>query len=89
MGTDLSYKIPKSVKKNGINLISTEDDVNHFSPNYFGRGKKWHIPEVHRMQRSFDAAWKNLKNIDIELLNATDGGNLKNIPRIQFKESLS
>ena len=86
LGTDLSYTIPKSVKKSGINLLSTEDDVNHFSPDYFGKGKKWHIPEVHRMQRSFDAAHESLKNINIELLNATDGGNLKNIPRIDFEE---
>lgn len=88
LGTDLSYQIPKSVKQSGINLESTEDDVNHFSPHYFGAGKKWHIPEVHRMQRSFDIAHKNLKKINIELLNGTEGGNLKNIPRISFEDSL-
>lgn len=89
LGTDLSYHIPKSVKRSGINLESTEDDVNHFSPNYFGVGKKWHIPEVHRMQHSFDVAFKNLNDINIKLLNGTEGGNLKNIPRINFEESLT
>lgn len=86
LGTDLSYKIPNSVKRDGVNLLSTEDDVNHFSPHYFGAGKKWHIPEVHRMQQSFDFAHEQLANLGIELLNATHGGHLKNIPRVNYSE---
>lgn len=85
LGTDLSYTIPMSVKRDGINLRSTEDDVNHFSPQYFGAGKKWHIPEVERMQHAFQVAYKNLSSMDIELLNATDGGDLKNVPRVDYE----
>ena len=39
IGVDLNYSIPQSVKKSGAVLTSTEDDVNHFDPRYFGSGK--------------------------------------------------
>ena len=81
IGVDLSYKVPKSVKKYGAVLTSTEDDENHFDPRYFGKGKRWHLPETERMQRAFTKAYYELKKEGIELINAGVDSNLKVVPK--------
>lgn len=84
IGVDLSYEIPKNIEKDGHILTSNEDDPNHFHPDYFGKGKRWHLPEVHVMQKSFSKANAILNSNSKELINATEGGNLKDVPRINF-----
>ena len=42
---DFSYKIRDVDEAKGLTLISHADDVNHFHPDYFGKGKKWHDPK--------------------------------------------
>jgi len=81
VGVDLNYKIPKNIIKNGNVLTSLGDDLNHFDPLYFGKGKKWHLPEVTRMQKAFETAYKNLRKSNIKLVNSGLDSNLKNIPR--------
>lgn len=81
IGVDLSYKVPNSVKKHGAVLTSTEDDENHFDPRYFGKGKKWHLPETERMQQAFTKAYYELKKEGVELINAGVDSKLKVIPK--------
>lgn len=81
IGVDLSYNVPKSVLKNGAVLTSTEDDENHFDPRYFGKGKKWHLPETERMQQSFTKAYDELQKEGVELINAGVDSKLKVVPR--------
>ncbi len=84
IGVDLTYKIPKDAIVEGSRITSQSDDPNHFNPTYFGKGKRWHLPETNRMQRSFSTAYKELKKNNIKLYNATIGGNLKDIPRVNY-----
>tara|TARA_B100000963_G_scaffold267927_1_gene236158 strand:- start:87 stop:929 length:843 start_codon:yes stop_codon:yes gene_type:complete len=84
IGVDLNYKIPKNIKRDGHILTSKEDDPNHFHPEYFGKGKKWHLPKVDLMQRSFSRAYLDLKDINVKLINATKGGNLELVPRVDY-----
>lgn len=84
IGVDLSYSIPKDANIRGSVITSNSDDPNHFNPSYFGKGKRWHLPETDRMQESFTNAYKELKKSNINLHNATVGGNLKDIPRVEY-----
>ncbi|MDC3397299.1 DUF115 domain-containing protein [Flavobacteriales bacterium] len=86
IGVDLSYAIPESVRKSGAVLTSTEDDVNHFDPRYFGSGKRWHLPEVDRMQQSFNRALEYCQAHGVELINIGVDSQLKNVPRGQFED---
>lgn len=86
IGMDLNYKIPADIKQKGIVLTSQNNDPNHFHPAYFGKGKKWHLPMVERMQKSFLTAHNFLKERKISLINATNGGNLKGVPRINYAD---
>ncbi|WP_119342988.1 6-hydroxymethylpterin diphosphokinase MptE-like protein [Facilibium subflavum] len=85
IGVDLSYKVPNTVKKAGAVLTSTEDDMNHFDPRYFGKGKKWHLPETQRMQQSFTKAYHELKKRNVKLVNAGVDSQLKVIPKGKVK----
>lgn len=84
IGIDLSYKVPESVKKCGAVLVSTEDDENHFDPRYFGKGKKWHLPETERMQRAFTKAYHECEKNNVRLLNAGVDSQLKVVPKIKL-----
>ncbi len=86
IGVDLTYKIPKDILLKGSVLTSQSDDPNHFDAKYFGKGKRWHLPEVDRMQKAFDHAYEAMGRKGIKLYNATLGGNLVNIPRKEFNE---
>ncbi len=85
IGVDLSYNVPKTVIADGSKLTSTEDDVNHFHPAYFGKGKRWHVPHPERMGRCFERAAEILGKKGVRLINATDGGNLNAIPRVAYE----
>lgn len=82
LGIDLSYQVPKDL--DGPRITSDGDDPNHFHPDYFGKGKRWHDPKVERMQKSFETAHAVLESRGRRLFNATDGGNLRKVPRVDF-----
>jgi len=95
IGTDVSYSVKSSVDQTGdavhgdgikLQLQSTEDDDdNHFDPRYFGKGKKWHNPNPSDMMIGFGRAYEYMKARDRSLLNATVGGKLNTVPRVNFE----
>lgn len=86
IGMDFSYVIPDSAKVNGNVIESTENDVNHFHPDYFGKGKKWHDPKLHNVLKSYKLC-KLMYELDgRKIINATVGGNLDVFDRTDFKE---
>lgn len=84
IGVDLTYKIPEDIKQKGNVLISQSDDPNHFDSRYFGKGKRWHLPETERMQQTFSKAYHELLKENKKLVNATISGNLQEIPRVDY-----
>ena len=58
IGIDFSYTIPDSAKIDGLTITSQDDDPNHFHPDYFGKGKKWHDPKLHNCLKSYHFAKK-------------------------------
>jgi len=82
IGMDLGYKVPDGDKKNVI--TSKVNDVNHFHPDYFGPGKRWHQPKEDRMIRSLQFAGEQLSKDNWQIFNATLGGNLHIFPRVKY-----
>lgn len=84
IGMDFSYNIPDTAKVDGNVIESTEDDVNHFHPEYFGKGKKWHDPKLHNVLKSYKMA-KLMYEIDgRKIINATKGGKLEVFDRVDY-----
>lgn len=84
IGVDHSYSVSMPVEKNGSVWTSQADDVNHFDPNYFGKGYRWHDPNVQRMERAYESAKRYAEANRLEIINATVGGRLEVFPRVDF-----
>lgn len=88
VGCDTSYSVPATVNyENGDPglLTSTEDDdPNHFSPKYLGKGDKWTTPNVELMTRQYLDARAVLEEKGVAVYNATVGGQLEVFQRIDF-----
>lgn len=98
IGCDLGYNVRATVTQSGedkfgngvkLELTSTkDDDPNHFDPRYFGKGRRWHDPNVKRMISGHEQCLKGTKNLGISLRNATIGGDLELYERVDFKDAV-
>lgn len=94
IGVDASYKVLPTVMQTGpdrfgdgvlLRLESTEDDdPNHFDPRYFGKGRKWHNPNVPRMIEGYRACRQGIESKGRRIYNATVGGELEIFERLDF-----
>lgn len=86
IGFDHSYVIPPSAEVDGKVITSRSDDPNHFNPNYFGSGYRWHDPNVERMERSYLLAHSKFSKAGKGIFNATAGGKLEVFPRCEYRD---
>jgi hypothetical protein len=91
-GLDHNYAIPADVKTrqdyNVSVLDMSSDDPNHFNRDYFGKGKRWHDPQVHKMEAAYVCARKFFQQQGVEIHNCTAGGKLEVFPRRPLQECL-
>ncbi len=86
IGMDHSYKKPEDVLVNGNEWTSRSDDPNHFHPDYFGKGKRWHDPRPDRMELAYKRAKQFYEADEREILNATVGGKLEVFDRVNYDD---
>lgn len=84
VGIDHNYARPSHVQSEGVVWTSNGSDPNHFHPDYFGTGKRWHDPRVDRMEKAYRKAKKVFAASGRKLINATVGGHLETFPRVDF-----
>lgn len=84
IGMDFSYNIPKSAVVEGNRITSMEDDDNHFHPDYFGKGKVWHDPELDKVLASYKMMKLMYEMDGRKIYNATVGGHLELFERVNF-----
>lgn len=89
IGVDASYEIPKDAQEGkdysvGV-LDMKSDDTNHFDPDYFGKGFRWHDPQVEKMVEAYAEARKVLEEqTNQRIYNAGIGGKLEVFERRSF-----
>lgn len=84
VGLDHNYVVPDRSKIVDTVILSDQDDVNHIHPDYFGKGYRWHDPNVARMEQSYIIARRFLEAKGVRIMNATVGGKLEVFSRISF-----
>ncbi len=88
VGVDHNYTDKFKISKAGAVWTSQEDDVNHFDPRYFGKGYRWHDPQVDRMVKAYQRAERHTRNTGKRIINATVGGKLEVFERLCLEEAL-
>jgi hypothetical protein len=87
LGIDHSYQHPSSEDKvDGTVITSQSADVNHFHPDYFGPGYRWHDPRVDRMELGYIEARRFFTEHGGTIYNATVGGKLEVFPRVNLED---
>jgi GT2 family glycosyltransferase len=84
IGVDFSYVIPDTAIRKGDLIISTEDDQNHFHGDYFGKGKTWKDPKLHRVKLNYELARDMFAADGRKVFNATKGGALEVFERAEY-----
>ncbi|QOG04123.1 6-hydroxymethylpterin diphosphokinase MptE-like protein [Flavobacterium sp. MDT1-60] len=67
-------------------IVTKENDENHFVPNYYTKGERWHDPNVERMEKGFSVANEFFLKNNRQVFNATYGGHLEVFKRKDFNE---
>ena len=65
-------------------VVSTGDDPNHFSPNYFGKGFRWQLPDLDTSEIGYQKARDAYRSAGREVLDATVGGKLTVFPKVDY-----
>jgi hypothetical protein len=65
-------------------ITSQGDDPNHFSPNYFGKGFKWQLPDLETSERAYRMARAAYAADGREVLDATINGKLTVFPKADY-----
>ena len=84
IGMDFNYVIRESDKTAGLSITTNDADINHFHPEYFGYGKKWHDPKVDRVALNYEMAKKVYEKDGRKIYNATIGGKLEIFERVDY-----
>ena len=90
IGVDASYDIPEDSKLSqayGVGVLDMDsDDPNHFHPDYFGKGFRWHDPQVSMMLEAYEEARIVTDDAGQHIYNAGVGGKLEVFERCPFSE---
>ena len=88
IGVDADYAVPADATLTGAGGVKhidmQSDDANHFHPDYFGKGKRWHEPNVDVMMRAYEEARRVCGEHGVAIFNATIGGKLDIFPRVAY-----
>ncbi len=65
-------------------VTSDGDDLNHFSPAYFGKGFRWQLPDLDTSEIGYRFARDAYQKAGREILDATLGGKLTIFPKVDY-----
>ncbi|MFH2104551.1 MAG: 6-hydroxymethylpterin diphosphokinase MptE-like protein [Chloroflexota bacterium] len=65
-------------------IVSEGDDPNHFTPNYFGKGFKWQLPDLEGSERAYRLAKEAYEKTGRRIVDATIGGKLNIFPKVIY-----
>jgi hypothetical protein len=65
-------------------VTSQGEDPNHFSPNYFGKGFNWNLPDLETSELAYHMARQAYEAAGRQVLDATIGGKLTVFPKVEY-----
>jgi hypothetical protein len=87
LGVDMSFASHTGKKLSSRDWEAKDNnDISHFDPRYWGKGKKYHTARVDIMAEKFDDAYKFFTQNGVNIYNSTIGGKLEAFPRKAIRE---
>jgi hypothetical protein len=83
VGVDHSFRTPGKAHSE---VVSQGDDPNHFSPDYFGNGFRWNLPDLETSEIAYHLAKRAFEADGRMVLDATIGGKLTVFPKVNYRE---
>jgi hypothetical protein len=65
-------------------VVSTGEDQNHFSSDYFGKGFRWQLPDLETSEKSYQLAREVYRAEGRQIVDATIGGKLSVFPKVEY-----
>ena len=65
-------------------VVSQGDDLNHFAPNYFGKGFRWQLPDLDTSEVGYSLVHDAYRKAGREVIDATVGGKLTIFPKADY-----
>ncbi len=70
-------------------VTSVQYDASHFTPEYFGPGTKWQLPDLITAEAAFKMARDAYEKSGRIIIDATVGGNLHVFPKMSLSQALA
>jgi len=67
-------------------VLSTGDDLNHFAPDYFGKGTRWHLPDLENSEMAYSLARMVYESSGRKIFDATLDGKLEVFPKVDYRK---
>jgi Flp pilus assembly protein TadD len=84
IGVDHEYRYPSGLPNQEV--VSTGDDPNHFHPQYFGAGVRWHLPDLTNAEVAYRLAHDQFRGDGRSVIDATVDGKLNIFPKRDHRE---
>ena len=81
IGVDHNFESKGTANKT---VISTGNDLNHFSPEYFGKGFRWQLPDLETSEIAYRLANSVYRENGRQIFDATVGGRLTVFPKVDY-----
>jgi len=82
IGVDHNFQSKGEANKE---VVSQGPDPNHFHPDYFGAGMKWHLPDLEESEISYNLAKKAFEEDGRRIIDATVDGRLTIFPKADYR----
>lgn len=69
-----------------VPVVSQGQDPDHFSPDYFGKGFRWQLPDLAASEAAYRLARQGFEADGREVLDATIGGELNVFPKVPYRD---
>lgn len=69
-------------------VVQKQDDVDHFRPDYFAPGTRWHLPDLDLSERGYALARRAFEKAGRRIVNATPGTRLEIFEKADLSDIL-
>jgi hypothetical protein len=69
-----------------VPVVSQGEDPDHFSPQYFGKGFRWQLPDLEASERAYRLAGQGFEAAGRQILDATVDGALTVFPKVRYQD---